>query len=78
MQNCISFETLATLVFVLVDDWYQYAGEPIFKKWVGCKLKFSNSEVMTLQILSDSYPFPGEIQFLGYVHGNTPIQLYCC
>lgn len=70
MQNCISFETLATLVFVLVDDWYQSVGEPIFKGRAGRKPKFSNSELMTLQILSDYYPFPGETQLLGYVRAN--------
>ena len=36
----------------------------------GAKPRFSDSEVMTLLLLMDFLPFPGETQFLGFVRAN--------
>lgn len=70
MQNSISLDSLATIIYVIVDDWYQSSG----KRWVqgkpGRKPKLSNSELITLIILMDFLPFPGENQFLGFMRAN--------
>ena len=70
MQDSISFDSLATIVYVIVDDWYQAIGYQWFQGRPGCKPKMSNSELITLFILMDFLPFPGESQFLGFMKAN--------
>ena len=70
MTHCISFDELATTVFVLVDDWYQSVAPYYFKGKRGSKPKFSDSEVITLLLLMDFVPYPGETQFLGFIRAN--------
>lgn len=69
MQS-ISFDELATIVFVLVDDWYQEQGIELLQGKAGRKPRFSDSEVLTLLLLMDFVPFPGETQFLGFIRAN--------
>lgn len=69
-MNSIPFETLATVVYVLVDDWYQVHGIKLLAGKRGQKPRFSDSEVLTLLLLMDYLPFPGETQFLGFVRAN--------
>lgn len=59
MTHCISFDELATFVFVLVDDWYQSVAPYYFKGKRGSKPQFSDSEVITLLLLMDFVPYPG-------------------
>lgn len=69
-MTSISFIDLATVVFVLVDDWYQEQGVRLLKGKRGRKPRFSDSEVITLILLMDYLPFPGETQYLGYIRAN--------
>jgi hypothetical protein len=69
MQS-IPFDELATTVYVLVDDWYQAHGVHLLAGKRGKKPVFSDSEVLTLLLLLDFLPFPGETQFLGYIRAN--------
>lgn len=69
-MSSISFEELATIIFVLVDDWYQIEGVKHLQGKVGRKPVFSDSEVITLLLLMDYLPFPGENQFLGFIRAN--------
>ena len=69
MQN-ISFEDLCTIIYVLVDDWYAVDGTKLFKGKRGQKPVFSDSEVITLMLLMDYLPYPGETQFLGFMRAN--------
>jgi len=69
MQS-ISFIELATVVYVLVDDWYQAHGVHLLSGKAGKKPRFSDSEVLTLLLLMDYLPFPGETQFLGFIKAN--------
>lgn len=70
MTHCISFDELATTVFVVVDDWYQSVAPYYFKGKRGSKPRFSDSEVITLLLLMDFLPYPGETQYLGFVRAN--------
>jgi len=68
----IDFETLLTIIYVLVDDWYQHVGRRLLKGKRGAKPIFSDSEVITLLLVMDFLPFPGETQFLGFIRANYP------
>jgi len=68
----IDFETLLTIIYVLVDDWYQTEGIRLVQGKPGVKPGFSDSEVITLLIATDFIPFPGETQFLGFIRANYP------
>lgn len=66
----IDAETVLTIIFVLVDDWYQaYAGRLLAGKR-GAKPALSDSELITLLLAMDYFPYPGETQFLEYMRAN--------
>lgn len=69
-MKSIPFEDLCTIVFVLVDDWYLAHGRKMLKGKRGQKPVFSDSEVITLLLLMDYLPYPGETQFLGFMRAN--------
>ena len=66
----IPFVDLATIVYVLVDDWYLLHRVKLLQGKRGSKPRFSDSEVMTLLLLMDYLPFPGETQYLGFIRAN--------
>lgn len=66
----VDVETLLTVILVLVDDWYQTEGYRLLKGKRGAKPVFSDSEVLTLLLAMDYFPFPGENQFLGFIRAN--------
>ena len=69
-MTSMPFDDLATIVYVLVDDWYQSDGEKLLAVKRGRKPSFSDSEVITLVLLMDYLPFPGETQYLGFIRAN--------
>lgn len=69
-MNSIDVESLLVTVFVLVDDWYQTEGKAFKGKLPGAKPEMSDSEVMTLALMMDYLPFPGETQFIGFIRAN--------
>ena len=52
-MSSVSFIELATITYVLTDDWYQKEGKNFLRETVGQKPVFSNSEVITLLLLMD-------------------------
>jgi hypothetical protein len=50
LMTSIDMETLLTIVFVRIDDWYQAKGQQWMKSKVGRKPEFSDSEVMTVMV----------------------------
>ncbi len=66
----ITITDLLTIIFVLVDDWYQQYGRKLLNGKVGSKLEFTDSEVITLLLAMDFIPFPSETQFLGFIRAN--------
>ena len=69
-MTSITFPDLLTILFVLVDDWYQAHGRKLLIGKPGAKPEFSDSEVMTLMIAQDYLPFPGETQYLGFIRAH--------
>jgi len=69
-MNSIPFDDLLTIMYVLIDDWYQQHGQRFLRGKPGPKPTFSDSEVITLLLAMDFLPFPGETQFVGFVRAN--------
>jgi uncharacterized lipoprotein len=69
-MNSIDFESLIITVFVLVDDWYQTEVATLKALSPGAKPEMSDSEIMTLALMMDYLPFPGETQFIGFIRAN--------
>ena len=63
-------ETLLPIIFVLVDDQYETQGQQFVKGKVGRKPRFKDSEMMTLLIVEDFIPYPGELPYLNYIRAN--------
>ena len=69
-MTSIDMETLLTIVFVRIDDWYQAKGQQWMKGKVGRKPEFSDSEVMTVMVAEEYIPYPAETQYLEFVRAN--------
>jgi hypothetical protein len=69
-MNSIDFESLLITIFVLVDDWYQLEGKFQKGRSPGAKAEMSDSEILTLALIMDYLPFPGETQFIGFIRAN--------
>jgi len=69
-MSSINIETLLTIIYVHVDDWYQTTGYESMEGKVGRKPQFSDSEMMTLMIAEDYIPYPAEAQYLEYIRAN--------
>lgn len=66
----IDIETILTLVYVLVDDWYESEGKNLLAGKVGSRPSFKDSEVLTLMLCADYIPYPAEQQFLEFIRAN--------
>jgi len=66
----VDVELLFTTIFVLVDDWYRQEGIHLLHGKRGVPPLFGDSEVITLLLAMDYFPFPGETQFLGFIRAN--------
>ncbi len=69
-MTSITFADVATVVYVLVDDWCQAHGVRLLQGKRGAKPVFTDSEVITLLLLMDFLSFPGETQFLGFIRAH--------
>ncbi len=69
-MTSITISDLLTIIFVMVDDWYQASGKKWLQGKVGSKPEFTDSEVITLLLAMDFIPFPSETQFLGFMRAN--------
>lgn len=69
-MNSIDFETLLIIIFVLIDDWYESEGKFLKGSRPGARPEMSDSEVLTMAVIMDYLPFPGETQFLGFIAAN--------
>ncbi len=69
-MNSIDFDSLLITIFVLIDDWYQREGKELKAKTPGRTPEMSDSEILTLIVLMDYLPFPGETQFVGFIRAN--------
>jgi DDE family transposase len=69
-MTSIDIETLLTIIYVLVDDWYEAKGKELRKGKPGVKPIFKDSEVITLMLAADFVPYPGDTQFLAFMRAN--------
>jgi hypothetical protein len=70
LMASIDLETILTIIYVRVDDWYQAKGQALLHGKPGAKPAFSDSEMITLMLAEDFIPYPGEQQFVGYMRAN--------
>jgi len=70
MSTSIDKVSILTITYVLVDDWYKATGHGQLKGKPGAKPKFSDRELLTLMLVQDFIPFPGETQYVGYMRAN--------
>jgi hypothetical protein len=69
-MTSISISDILTIIFVLVDDWYQSYGNKFLTGKAGAKPVFTDSEVITLMLAQDYLPFPSETQYIGFIRAN--------
>ncbi len=69
-MTSITISDLLTIIFVLVDDWYQKEGVKLLQGKAGRKPEFSDSEVMTLMLAQDYIPYPSETQYVEFIRAN--------
>jgi len=69
-MTSIAMVELLTIIYVLVDEWYQTKGEALLCGKPGAKPEFSDSEMLTLMLAQDFIPYPGETQYIGYIRAN--------
>jgi hypothetical protein len=69
-MTSISISDLLTIIFVLVDDWYQTYGVKLLTGKPGAKPIFADSEVITLMLAQDYIPYPSETQYIAFIRAN--------
>lgn len=69
-MTSIPMTDLITIIFVLVDDWYQSKGVTLLRGKPGAKPEFTDSEMITLMLAHEFIPFPSETQYLGFIRAN--------
>jgi len=69
-MNMVDGSTLLTTIFVLIDDWYKLKGYRYVPLLPGPSPRFTDSEMLTLLVAMDFFPYPGEQQYLGFVRAN--------
>lgn len=69
-MTSIDMVSLMRIVYVLVDDWYRAEGQTLLRSKVGAKPDFSDSERLTLMLLQEFIPYPGETQYVAYSRAN--------
>lgn len=77
-MTSISITEILTIIFVLVDDWYQIESHKLLQEKAGRKPVFTDSEVITLMLAQDFIPcgvhscqLPG---FVSQTDRSKPIQ----
>ena len=68
----IPLPDLLTVVYVLVDDWYQTHTPTRDRTPPGRKPALSVSETVTILLAMDMVPFPSERGFLAFLRANHP------
>ena len=66
-MTSITISDLLTIIYVIVDDWYQTNEQKYLQGKIGRKPDFSDSEVMTLMLAQEFIPYPSETQFLEFM-----------
>lgn len=57
-------------MYLYIYVWCELEGKAFKSKVPGAKAIMSDSEIMTLALMMDYLPFPGETQFIGFIRAN--------
>ena len=68
-MTSIDMETLLTILYVRVDDWYQAAGQHLGRQ-IGRPPRFTTSEMLTLMLAEEYMPFAAERSFVAFIKAN--------
>ncbi len=69
-MTSIDLETLLTILYVWIDDWYKAFGQALIGEKVGRKAAFQDSEMLTLLVAQEYMPYAAERQYVGYIRAN--------
>ena len=69
-EKLIDMETLLTVIFVIVDDWYQVSGQQYLRGKPGVKPSFTDSEMLTLMLAMDILSYASERRFYKFIKAN--------
>jgi len=69
-EMLIDMETLLTVIFVIVDDWYQAHGQHYLHGKPGVKPTFTDSEMLTLMLAMDILSYASERRFYKFIKAN--------
>jgi hypothetical protein len=69
-MTSITISDILTIVFVLVDDWYQAEGVKLLRGKSGRKPEFTDSEIITLMLAQEYIPYPSETQYIEFIRAN--------
>lgn len=69
-MTSIDLETLLTILYVWIDDWYKLWGQALVGGKVGRKAAFKDSEMLTLMIAQEYIPYPAERQYVEFMRAN--------
>jgi len=69
-MTSINMVDVLTIIYVIVDDWYETTGKGLLRGKVGAKPVFSDSEMLTLMVAQDFMPYAGETQYVAYIRAN--------
>jgi hypothetical protein len=69
-MTSITISDILTIIFVLVDDWYQVEGVKLLRGKPGKKPEFTDSEMITLMLAQDYIPYPSETQYIEFIRAN--------
>lgn len=70
LELTIDMETLFTVIFVIVADWYQVQGHLYLQGKAGSKPEFGDSELLTLLLAMDILSYSSERRFYKFVKAN--------
>lgn len=70
VELLLDMETLLTVMFVIVDDWYIAEGRFYLRGKRGVKPTFSDSEMLTLMLAMDVLSYESERRFYKFVKAN--------
>ena len=73
----ISYDMLFAAVYTVVDDWYQDVGWQMVRSRPGVKPRFSDSEVMTVEIVRDLEGETRERRWYAHVAANWRVLFPC-
>lgn len=69
-MKSLEIESLFVWVYVQVDDWYKEEESRLLKGKVGSKAKFSDAEIITLQLMSEYIALPTERNYYSFIKAN--------